>query len=226
MNTTILSDYTSSQAVRPHDGLLDPSNSPLHLPSHHLFVEARGSLGAWLFYKKPSPVEVLNDTDGEADNLSNMLVNGQTRIELLSIFARHNPEAISGNSPVTRAFHFGLSIERAYPLPSKLGNTSQLPCSIGLRRLDRIFDRLRQIQIEKSSTTDLIRRYDWSQALFLLDERGRALADEGIQDVRDSLASIEGKVILLTDGSAEWASHIGYRKLCLNQRLDAVWVNY
>ena len=39
--------------------------------------------------------------------------------------------------------------------------------------LSRALDRLRRVQIEDTTTSDIIRRYDWSRAYFLSDERGR-----------------------------------------------------
>jgi hypothetical protein len=175
----------------------------LTLPRHTTYVETRGSRGALLFHKPRSGVEVLNDSDGAAIGLSRVVLGPATRAAFASQYAAltGSPSTSVVSDAVTDALHFARELEvattpvpgRRYVPPRGLGLVS------GLDRLDRVFDRLRRVQLEDKPTDDLIRRYDWSGTLFVCDERGTEWEGAIGCAITDAMRSAVGKIILITD---------------------------
>ena len=202
------------------------------LPRHQTYVETRGSVGAKLFAKPRSRVEVLNDRDGAAVNLSRVLINQETRLRVLTRYAAslnsHRIVAFEGDDAIARAAQFALEIVRA---------TSKMPASsyriprrfpIELERrlqpLDHALDRLRKVQLEDHSSLDLLGRYDWSQAFFLCDERTTTWESDDGCALAKQLNTVRGKVALIVDERPDWISKAPRWKQMTNA--DKTWVNY
>ncbi|MDZ4797608.1 MAG: hypothetical protein SGI92_05555 [Bryobacteraceae bacterium] len=204
------SETIAGTPPRSRGGFLNPNNSRLPLPSHHTYVETRGSNGAWLFHKIPSPLEVLNDLDGQALNLSRVLIDPVSRAVLAAEYAlalgqAHTADrATPHTEQILRATGFAATIERAtakLPRQRKPGQRRGiLHLDAGLDWVDRVFDRLRNVQIENGTTAKLIERFDWSQTLFLCDERGTDWDGEQAQEMIAALNGAVGKIILITTG--------------------------
>lgn len=232
MNTIDQSRGATTEGARPSVGFLSPSNCQLPLPAHKLYVETRGSYGAWLFHKTRSRIEVLNDSDGEAMNLSRALVQQREQTILATAFARMEM-GVAADPQLCRALRFAAHIEKAWrhvSAASKVrSHLSPMPLASGLTRLDRAFDRLRNVQIEDGSPCDLIRRYDWEQAFFLCDERDRLSDPDEAEDLIGTLAEAAGSVLLIVNGpsaSSILARNNRWRNLPLPAGFtESVWLN-
>jgi hypothetical protein len=209
MNNTF-SETIAGSPPRKGGGSLTPGNCRMPLPAHRTYVETRGSHGAWLFSKPRSPVEVLNDVDGEAANLSHVLIDPTTRAAVAAQYASVlglpvATDVFTGNTDkIIRATGFAATIERATAKLPRQREPGQrrgiLHLDAGLDWVDRVFDRLRNVQVENGTTAKLIERFDWSQTLFLCDERGTDWDDEHAQGLIAALNGAVGKIILITTG--------------------------
>lgn len=208
-----------------------PSEASILLPPHTAYIETRGSLGAVLFDKPRSRVEVLNDTDGEAHNFSSVMQARASRQMLLSAYAAgdlcfrnslgHPTDAVA------RAVNFAIAIERsAVTSRQSVRSSSRAPlrnCSAAAARLDRVFDRIRDIHVERDDAAAVVRRFDWADALFVCDHRGVTSAQLSIELI-SALTNASGKIILMNDGlppdlcaSSRWSQYPG---------VADVWINY
>jgi hypothetical protein len=241
MNAHVIPASEAGAEDRPRVGVLSPFNCQPSLPAHDLYVETRGSDGAWLFCKPRSKLEVLNDRDGEAMNLSRLLSHERERSELAAIYADPQLDDLEMGSPIHRAVRFADSIERATRRVGRMQMTLRTapPMASGLRRLDRAMDRLRGVQMESGSTEDLFERYDWGRAFFLCDERGHNWNREDVEPLIRSLDAAKGRVMLLIDGRADWlgrrsrwqklpigAPRQGIASVAEGDLKESVWVNY
>jgi hypothetical protein len=233
MNALDQSRCALIEGARPTAGLLSPGSCQLPLPAHKLYVETRGSFGARLFHKPRSPVEVLNDADGEAAHLSRTLIDEDQRRALAAALAGMELGQVA-DPQLRRALGFATSIEQAVKSVASLceqrAHLPPVPLGPGLTRLDRAFDRLRGIQVEDGSTCDLIRRYDWPRALFLCDETDRLADANRAEDVIRVLANAKGLVLLIVNSrnvSLVLARLPRWRQMALPPELtDAVWTNF
>jgi DNA adenine methylase len=218
---------------RHRGGLLSPITVNLPLPRHQTYIETRGSAGAWLFRKTRSRVEVLNDIDGEAINLSRVMVESGTRTRVLERYASavdaHRIIPFGGDARISRAVQFVLSIEKASAVqpPSRKKLRFPLPLEPELQLVDRAMDRLRGVQIEDRSVADIQRRYDWRGALFFCDEREANWEGDDGQEVAHSLNSLKGKVMLLTSVEPPWAKgNERWTKVKTDATAGELWLNY
>lgn len=164
------------------------------LPKTHIYCEAFAGSAAVLLNREPSPVEVLNDIDGEVANFFRVLRDKpEELIEKLYLtpFSREeykNAILMKGRKdldPIERARLFFI---RAEQVRIGLGQTATLGrwawCKYTSRRgmagavsrwLNRIealwavAERLRRVQIENDDAFNVIKRYDSKDTLFYLD---------------------------------------------------------
>jgi DNA adenine methylase len=227
---------------RQRRGVLNPYNYGPPLPIHATYVETRGSYGAWIFRKSPSSLEVLNDVDGEALNLSRAIIDRSMQTPFVQQYAMASgvPGTVAnhtnGDERVTRATQFAHAIEHAIRGMSRTRKSvlhrSRLHLTPGLDRLDGVFDRLRKVQLESGTTAKLIERYDWQQTLFLCDERGTAWDSQVAQELIVKLHGAAGKIILIANDvpasiqtDARW-NRVKHVKATGGSAEEVVWTNF
>lgn len=160
-----------------------------HMPPHHSYLEPYFGCGAVLFAKEPSPIETVNDLDGEVVNFFRVIRDPESREKLQSWLA-YTPyareaynDACQGGSKynVERAWYFAIKSmqshgfrmtgdcgwkkdvcgrEKAYAVRY----WNDLPESIAEMAV-----RLKQVQIENRPALELIKAYDRENVLMYLD---------------------------------------------------------
>lgn len=160
-----------------------------HMPAHHSYLEPYFGCGAVLFAKQPSPIETVNDLDGEVVNFFRVIRDPGSR-EKLQEWIAYTPYArqayddaflMEPEDDVERAGYFAIKSmqshgfrmtgdcgwkkdvcgrENAYAV--KYWN--ELPDSIAWMAA-----RLKQVQIENRPALELIKDYDKKNVLMYLD---------------------------------------------------------
>ncbi len=154
---------------------------------HRCFVDVFGGSGTVTLNKKPSPVEVLNDINGNLHTLYRVLLDSTLSEQLYkkldaTLYCRDDwsyaKEVCYGGiqtDDVERArcvfllyncsfsgngTSYGFSKWKSEPLNSMLSKISKLPT---------FHERLKKVHIEHSDFSELFRRYDSARTLFYLD---------------------------------------------------------
>ncbi len=161
-----------------------------HMLPHHSYLEPYFGCGAVLFAKEPSPIETVNDLDGEVVNFFRVIRDPESREKLrdwitYTPYARQVYEEVvreEPEDPVERAACFAVkSMQshgfrmtrdsggwkkdvngREYAYAVKYWN--ELPECIAEMAI-----RLKQVQIENRPALDLIKDYDHENVLMYLD---------------------------------------------------------
>lgn len=194
-----------------------------HMPPHTKYLEPFFGSGAVLFNKTPSPLEIVNDLNGDVVNLFQII---RDRSEELAEKLRWTPYA-------REEFHFAHDqtnddIERARRLlvrcwqsiRVKTGSISGWKCRgtsdevYHIKQWNALSDdvmlvasRLRSVQIENRPALDLIKRYNRSDVLVYIDppyvlstRNGKIyeheMADQEHIDLLDALDKHPGPVLL------------------------------
>jgi DNA adenine methylase len=187
-------------------------------PKHTTYVEAFAGGAQVLFRKEPSPVEVLNDIDGDVVNFFRVCQRHHEELQRylkfilvsrkwFSLFEAENPDALTDIERAARFFYLqknayaGLVRKRRYSyavLSRPNFNPSSLP-----ELFENTYERLERVQIESLPYNEIIRRFDRPTTLFYLDPPywGRSLyrfnfTDEDFRELAVNLASIKGKFVL------------------------------
>lgn len=194
-------------------------------PDHVTYVEPFCG-GAGVFFRKgPSPVEVLNDLNGEVINFFDCLRN-QTAALIHAIeatpYARAEYEQawLPAGDPIERARHFYIRSRMAFASETgrktgwRMQRNDNRASSLTRewKRLEGLHagaERLKDAQIECGDALTVIGRYDTDNTLFYvdppypLDARRRArnryaceLTDADHRDLAESLYRVKGMVIL------------------------------
>ena len=185
------------------------------LPPHNAWVEAFCGSAALTLAKKPAPIEIINDRDGEIVNFFEQLRNNSEalcRAVALTPYARAEFEmARSGttyNIPLERARRFlvstmmtvnasigekgsGFSFSQSYTRDGKEARVSRwynLP-----KRLENVVDRLRRIRIENRDARELVQMFsDRPATLIYLDPPYYVKRDHGyLIDAKDRNFHVE-----------------------------------
>ncbi|WP_127580902.1 DNA adenine methylase [Paenibacillus koleovorans] len=194
-----------------------------HMPEHRVYQEPYFGSGAVLFNKVPSPVETINDINGEVVNLFRIV---RERPDELAYRIRWTPYAREeyqlSHEPTTneleRARRFMVRCWQA--IRPKTNSISGWRCRFTQRdafhikqwnalpeRMEIVADRLRHVQIENVRAELLIERYRDPDVLifadppYLLDTRNGAiyeneLTDEQHMEMLDLLDKHPGPVLL------------------------------
>lgn len=159
------------------------------IPEHITYVEPFAGGARLLFAKKPSPVEVLNDTDNNLVNLYRCIQNPEKMVKLIS-FLNETPYARSvfqswkygdetTQDDVEKAGRyyflckasFGGDVKRGgFALPSKgTGRNPAMTYHKSINALEHISKRLQGVTLECLDYKDCISRYDSSKVVFFVD---------------------------------------------------------
>ncbi len=242
------------------------------LPKTTHYCEPFGGSAAVLINREPSPVETYNDIDGELVTFFRVLRNQKNELlEAIGLtpFSREEFElAISeptqGLTDLERARRFFIRARQVRTglaqkassgrwahclLTSRAGMAGAVSRWLGsIEDLSEIAQRLLRVQIEHSTASEVIRRYDSPETLFYCDppypheSRGDsyAYAYEMNNDQHRRLAQIlhnvQGKVALsgyysnlMNELYCDWTRVEAPAKLChsvKSLRQEMLWINY
>ena len=153
-------------------------------PEHMTYVEPFAGGAQVFFHKKPSPVEILNDLDGEIVNFYRVCQSHHEELvrtlkftipsrALFDWYKAQNPVGLTDIQRAARFFYlqknaFGGQVARqnfhyCIAQPANL-NAQALPQLIG-----NVHERLAKVQIERLPYEQILKRYDRPRTLFYLD---------------------------------------------------------
>jgi DNA adenine methylase len=189
-----------------------------YFPKHTTYVEPFAGGAQVFFHKEPSPVEVLNDKDGEVVNFFRVCQSHHEELirylkyclvsrKLFALFKAQNPDTLTDIQRAARFFYLqknafgGLILTQNYhyciaqPPNYKPGNLPEL--------IENTHKRLEKVQIECLPYEEILRRYDRPQTFFYLDPPywDRKLykfnfTEEDFAKLEEHLRKIKGKFIL------------------------------
>jgi len=198
-----------------------------HLPQHRIYVEPFGGAASVLLLKDRSFSEVYNDLDGEVVNLFRVLQSRTTYREL-AIKLRYTPYSRAefvlaytpSDDPVERARrllirswmgHSSVGAHRKTGYRTNVRYVRRRAPSGDWRRLvdhlDRVVDRLRDVNIESVSAVDVIQGHDEIDTLFYVDppyplelRHGKVyrheMTDQQHCELASLLQSVQGMVVI------------------------------
>ncbi|MBE7547095.1 MAG: DNA adenine methylase [Planctomycetia bacterium] len=161
------------------------------IPQHVCYVEPFAGAGNLLFSKRPSPVEVLNDIDGNLIAFFRVLRGDEKRLKLIEtlefmLYSRRLWQDIrcrwkAGNLPegeiekaaewfyLNRSTYGGDMVSGGFAMPSITGRNPAQSYQTAISGLEHVAGRLRGVTIECLPYNDCIRRYDSETTLFYCD---------------------------------------------------------
>ena len=187
-------------------------------PEHQTFVEAFAGGAQVFFHKQSSPVEVLNDMDGEIVNFFRVCQHHPEELlrqlrftlpsrKLFVLFRALPPEALTDIQRAARFFYLQKNSFAALRLnPSYHYHLAKTP-GYDPGRIPQIFEavhkRLEKTQIENLPYEEILEKYDRPQTLFYLDPPywGRALyrhnfTDSDFHGLERRLRTLRGRFVL------------------------------
>ena len=160
-----------------------------HMPPHHSYMEPYFGCGAVLFAKEPSPIETVNDLDGEVVNFFRVIRDPESR-EKLQEWIAYTPYARQVYDEAVQDGH-GDSLERAacFAVKSMQSHGFRMTGECGWKKdvygrenayavrywnelpgsIAEMAARLKQVQIENRPALELIEAYDYENVLMYLD---------------------------------------------------------
>lgn len=194
-----------------------------HFPPHRVYLEPFFGSGAVFFTKAASPLETVNDIDGDIVNLFRVCrergkelarlieLTPFARREYAECYARSEDALEQARRTLVRYWQsFGTSNSSKYSWKnSQTGNSPR--CPIQFAELPKVIvgalERLREAQIENTDAAELIRRYDSEEVLiycdppYLLDTRRKGLykhemTDKQHEDLLRVLVKSRAKICL------------------------------
>lgn len=161
------------------------------LPEGHIYVEPYCGAASLLFHKYPSPIEVLNDIDGDIVNLFRVLQDEKTfsafahRITWTLYSRAEFQRAIeySGDDPVERAWAYFVKVNQSMnglpcPTVGSWGRAFVASCRMSMNTakwrarialLQWWHDRLSRVQIDCRDALEVIAYWDSPDTVFYLD---------------------------------------------------------
>jgi len=203
------------------------------IPEHKLYCEPFFGGGALFFSKEPSPIEVINDINGEVINFYRMVqlqfdtLQEEIRTTLHSRDLFRQATVIYQNAdmftPIKRAWAFWTLANQGFASTLEswgAGNDDSKQKSLARKRdcfVSEYADRLNTVQIECVDALKVIERCDAPDTFFYIDPpyfnsrqghyKGYSVADYKL--LLDKLSSIKGKFLLSSYPSDELTDYIG-----------------
>lgn len=194
------------------------------------------------FHKDPSPVEVLNDLDGEVVNffrvcqwhyeeLLRFLRFHLVSREWFEMYRSADPATLTDIERAARLFYLHKNSFAGLVRNPSYGYTLSRPAKLNLERVPEVIEkahkRLQRVQIERSPYEKILARYDRPSTLFYLDPPywNRKLyrfnfAEADFVKLEERVSAIHGKFILSLNDTPE------VRKLFSRFRLREVELAY
>jgi DNA adenine methylase len=194
-------------------------------PPHKTYVEAFAGGAQVLFHKEPSPVEIMNDVDGELVNLYRIFQlhpEELIRYFRFALVSRRLFELLKATDPATltdvqRAARYLYLLKNSFASlvrhPNYHWHVVQKP-GFNLEKLPELIEkthkRLERVQIECLPYEEILKRFDRPETLFYLDPPyfGRKLyrynfdtAD--FEKLAQGLGDVRGKFVLSLNDTPE-----------------------
>ena len=160
------------------------------IPPHRSYLEPFFGSGAVLFSKPPSPIETINDIDGDVVNLFRCVREHPVELARAVKLTPYAREAYEGScraagdesEPVEKALNFLVRCWQGYGYRTnnkKVGWKSDVQgrekayalldwCGLPERIIDAV-DRLKHVQIENRPALEVIRRFNYENVFMCLD---------------------------------------------------------
>lgn len=187
-------------------------------PEHKTYVEAFAGGAQVLFHKEPSPVEVLNDLDGDVVNFFRICQSHHEELlrymkfvlvsrEWFDLLQDQDPKALTDIQRAARFFYLQKNAYAGLVRHRKFGYSIVEPSRFNPERLPELIEnthrRLLRVQVEYLPYDDVFRRYDRPTTLFYLDPPywGRKLyrfnfAEDDFTKLEERLRNVRGKFVL------------------------------
>jgi len=185
---------------------------------HRCFVEAFAGGAALLFAREPSPVEVLNDINGELVRLYRCVQHHLDELvrqfrwalnsrEMFRWAQLQHPEPLTDIQRAARFFYLQKLAFGGKVAGQSFGYSTSSPARLNLLRVEEDLSqahlRLSGVTIENSSWQDLVRRYDRVGTAFYFDPPywqtegyGKEFGFEQYEQLAAAMGSMAGKAVL------------------------------
>lgn len=192
---------------------------------HHCFVEPFAGAAAVLFAKEPTPVEVLNDINGDIVNLYRVVQNHleefvrQFKYALVSrqMFEwekMKNPETLTDIQRAARFFYLQKTCFGARSEGRTFGTSPTRPSGLNLLRIEEDLSaahlRLARVFIENLDWQACIAKYDRPETLFFCDPPYYGLTGYGVEfdlnqyaELGQMMHTIQGAAVLTINDCPE-----------------------
>lgn len=187
-------------------------------PEHTTYVEAFAGGAQVFFHKEPSPVEVLNDLDGEVVNFFRICQTHHPELlrylrfclvsrKWFTLFKSQDPDSLTDIQRAARFFYLQKNAFAGLVRSPTYHYHVVRPPSFNVGRLPKLFEkahnRLQRAQIECLPYEEILKRYDRPATLFYLDPPywNRKLykfnfTESDFQKLEVNLSKIRGKFVL------------------------------
>ena len=198
------------------------------IPQHSIYVEVFAGSAKLLFAKPPSPVEVINDLNGDVSNFFRIAKHRPAELAELIEHELIHPERfreLRSDSPadeMTRALRFAYTTWYSYgakgehfaagQLSEMLRGGQRRPVHLVRELLEQTAQRLRGVRIEQRDFAAMLTRFDSPETFFYLDppyvqfkSNGRydPLPQQRRQELFALLRDLQGTFLLSFDNCAE-----------------------
>lgn len=187
-------------------------------PEHTAYIEPFAGGAQVFFHKEPSPVEILNDLNGDIVNFFRVCQRHYEELlrylrfivvsrRWFALFEAENPEALTDIQRAARFFYLqknayaGLILRRKYRY-AVTGRSSFNPASLP-KLFENTYQRLQRVQIECLPYEQILQRFDRPTSLFYMDPPywGRKLyrfnfTEADFRNLADALKAVKGKFVL------------------------------
>lgn len=214
------------------------------MPPHRSYLEPFFGSGAVLFSKPPSPIETVNDIDGDIVNFFTVLREQPeelARLIYLTPYARDvfdDAHRNRGEDPLDRAYRFAIRSKMGYgfktytqtgfkiDIAGRQGSYAARAWTKMPELVQQLSGRLKDVQIEHRPALDVIRRFNFGNVLiyadppYLMETRGgkQYRHEMNEQDHLDLLAALlehKGHVILSGYPSEMYDRELkGWSRIC------------
>lgn len=221
------------------------------VPKHNLYTEAFAGGAALFFDKEPTPVEVINDLNGEIVNFYKTTVTNFEDLKRKIEVTLHSRTQFNHARYIYNNSEWFTNVERAWALfvLSKMSFASQLDNSFGfdkskpampkkLNYSKAAFDdslklRLERTTIEQDDALKIIKRFDTPEAFHFIDppyvgsnmgHYSGMFNDECLRDLLKLLVTLQGKFMLTmypNDDIKNFASANGWKVVEVERQISA-----
>jgi DNA adenine methylase len=187
-------------------------------PNHKTYVETFAGGAQVLFQKDPSPVEVLNDLDGDVVTFFRVCQSHHQELirymkfvlvsrEWFDLLQGQDPKTLTDIQRAARFFYLQKNAYAGLVLHRRFGYAIEEPSRFNPERLpeliEKTHERLSRVQIECLPYQDILKRYDRPTTLFYLDPPyfGRKLyrfnfSESDFQELEQRLRDVRGMFLL------------------------------
>jgi DNA adenine methylase len=187
-------------------------------PEHKTYIEVFAGGAQVLFHKQPSPVEIINDLDGDVvtffrvcqlhyQELVRFLKYLLTSREWFDLLQAQDPKTLTDVQRAARFFYLQKNAYAGLVRKRKFGYSVEEPTRFNPESIPELIEKTHQrlvhVQIEHLPYEDVLKRYDRPTSLFYLDPPyfGRKLynfnfSEPDFAQLAERLGKVKGKFVL------------------------------